>query len=83
MRMVCGNLVSPRGCLSNSRVDECLYKIEQILTDRNINESDPLVKVANITSTLIFPTLQYCLAGVNPSLSNSAQSFISSRIGMD
>ena len=27
------------------------YKIEQILTDRNINESDPLVKDANITST--------------------------------
>ena len=24
------------------------YKIEQIVTDRNINESDPLVKVANI-----------------------------------
>ena len=27
--------------------------------DRNISESDPLVKVANITSTLIFRTLQY------------------------
>ena len=35
------------------------YKIEQIITDRNINESDQLVKVANITSTLIFRTLQY------------------------
>ena len=35
------------------------YKIEQILTDRNISESDPLVKVANITSMLIFRTLQY------------------------
>ena len=30
------------------------YKIEQILTDRNISESEPLDKVANITSTLIF-----------------------------
>ena len=27
--------------------------------DRNISESDPLVKVANITSTLVFRTLQY------------------------
>ena len=27
--------------------------------DCNISESDPLVKVANITSTLIFQTLQY------------------------
>ena len=25
------------------------YKIEQILMDRNINESDPLIKVANTT----------------------------------
>ena len=35
------------------------YKTEQIITDRNINESDPLVKVANITSTLIYQTLLY------------------------
>ena len=32
-----------------------------MLTDRNISESDPLVKVANITSMLIFQSLQYPL----------------------
>ena len=33
--------------------------MEQICTDRNISESDPLAKVANNSSTLIFRTLQY------------------------
>ena len=37
------------------------YKKEQILKDCNNSESDPLVKVANITSTLIFRTAQYDL----------------------
>ena len=35
------------------------YKIEQILTDRNISETDPLIKVTDINSTLILITLQY------------------------
>ena len=35
------------------------YKIEQMLTDVNISESDPLVKVAFITSLLILQTKQY------------------------
>ena len=32
-----------------------------MLTDRNISESDPLVKVATTSSSLIFQTLQYML----------------------
>ena len=33
--------------------------MEQILTERNISESDPLANVANNSSTLIFRTLRY------------------------
>ena len=36
------------------------HKTEQISTDCNISESDPLVKVANISSALIGKPLQYC-----------------------
>ena len=39
-------------------IDKNSWKMEQIWADRNISESDPLAKVANNSSTLIFRTLQ-------------------------
>ena len=38
------------------------YKIEQILMDRNISESDPLVKVANISNFTVSQAVWYPLA---------------------
>ena len=38
------------------------YKIEQILMDRNISESDPLVKVANISNFRVSQAVWYPLA---------------------
>ena len=49
--------------------------MEQILTDRNISESDPLANVANNSSTLIFQTLQYMKICTACTLMHSYYSF--------
>ena len=49
--------------------------MEQIWTDRNISESDPLAKVANNSSTLIFRTLQYMYC-INPQMADYVYKFV-------
>ena len=59
--------------------------MEQILTDRNISESDPLIKVANTNFTLIMIPLQYfiCFMGNVISKANSMGCFVAPELGME